>query len=263
MVTAKNYYTPKMAIKYAGFSQFKDFCGTGFSKGCEARALAKLRGEWQDEITDALWEGSYLDRYFEGTLDVFLEENRDIIFNKKGDKYANFKRCDEAIERCLRDKLFMQFMDGEKQKIFTFEMFGMEWKSKLDVYHKDKLIVDLKYIKDIKETKYVPDFGRMSWIEYYGYDTQGAIYQKAVELNTGKKLPYYIAVVDKKKYPDIAIIQIPNSKLDNALSVVEYQSKRYKAVKLEGAEPDRCEDCDYCRATKVLTAPISLDELML
>lgn len=261
MVTAKNYYSKNMAMKYAGFSQYKDFCGTGKVSGCEARAMAKLKGEWQDEITDALWEGSYLDRYFEGTLDSFLEEHQDIIFNKKGAKYANFQRCDEAIERCKRDKLFMSFMAGEKQKIFTYELFGMEWKSKLDVYHKDKLIVDLKYIKDIKETKYVADWGRMTWVEYFGYDIQGALYQKAVELNTGKKLPYYIAVVDKGKYPDIAVIQIPNRILDNALALVEYQSKRYKAVKLEGATPDRCEECDYCKATRVLTSPISLDEL--
>ena len=259
----KNYYSRDMAYKYASFSQFKSFCGTGKTKGCEAHALAVLNNEWEDDVGDALIEGGYVDAYFEGTLDKFLERNQDRIFNKKGEKYANYKRCDEAIERCLRDKLFMQFMDGEKQKIFTYELFGMEWKSKLDVYHKDKLIVDLKYIKNIRETYYVPDFGRVSWIEYFGYDTQGALYQKAVELNTGKKLPYYIAVVDKGKYPDIAIIQIPNRVLDNALSLVEYQSKRYKAVKLEGAEPDRCEDCDYCKATKILTAPLSLDELMI
>ncbi len=260
-LTNDNYYTPEMKMKYASFSEFKSFCGTGKVAGCEEHAMAVLNGEWQDKVTDALWEGSYLDRYFEGTLDKFLEENQEIIFNKKGNKYANFQRCDEAIKRCERDKLFMTFMSGEKQKIFTFELFGLLWKSKLDVYHPDICIVDLKYIKDLKEMKYVKDWGKMPWIEYYGYDFQGALYQKAVEINTGKKLPFYICAVDKGEYPDIDIIQIPQSALDDALSIIEYQSKRYKAVKYDGATPDRCEDCDYCKATKVLTKPILATEL--
>lgn len=260
-INSDNYYSQLANMRYCGFSQFKDFCGNGKTSGCEARAMAILKGEWVEEPSQALLQGAYVDSYFEGTLDKFIESHADIIYNKKGDKYAPFKQCDDAINRCTRDKLFMQFMGGEKQKIFTFEMFGLEWKSKLDVYHKGTAIVDLKYIKDIHEMKYVKDWGKISWIEYFGYDTQGAIYQKGVELTTGEKLPYFIAAVDKGEYPDIEIIQIPQSVLDNALELVEYQAKRYKAVKYENAEPDRCGTCKYCKATKVLKAPILLDEL--
>lgn len=256
-----NYYSDENRLKYASFSEFKNFCGTGKTEGCEARSKAIIEHKWFEEPTPAMFEGSYVDSYFEGTLDKFIENHQDIIYNSRGDKYANFKRCDEAIERCLRDSLFMKFMGGEKQKIFTFELFGLMWKSKLDVYHPHTAIIDLKYIKDLREMKYVKDWGKMSWIEYYGYDIQGALYQKAVELNTGEKLPYFICAVDKGTYPDIEIIQIPQSLLDNALSIVEYQSKRYKAVKYEGAKPDRCETCDYCRATKVLTKPILVSDL--
>lgn len=256
-----NYYEGFNRIKYASFSEFKDFCGTGKIQGCEARSKAILEGKWYEEPSPAMLEGSYVDRFFEGTLDKFIEEQQNVIFNKKGEKYTNFKKCDEAIERCLRDKLFMKFMSGEKQKIFTFELFGMLWKSKLDVFHPHIAIVDLKYIKDLHEMKYVKDWGKMTWIEYFGYDFQGALYQKAVEINTGEKLPYYICAVDKGKYPDIDVIKIPQSMLDNALEIIEYQSKRYKAVKYEGAEADRCETCDYCRATKVLTKPILVSDL--
>lgn len=260
-LTAKNYYSKKANMEFCSYSEFKNFCGIGSHKGCETMAMAKLNGEWEEEPSQALLEGAYIDRYFEGTLDSYIEENWDTIHNRKGDKYAPFLRCDEAIERCKRDDLFMLFMSGEKQAIFTFELFGLKWKSKLDSYHPGKCIVDLKYIKDIRETFYVPDTGRVSWLEYYGYDYQGALYQKAVEINTGDKLPYYIAVVDKGKYPDIEIVQIPQSRLDNALSDIEYQSKRYKAVKYEGAEPERCGKCNYCKATKKLTTPISIDML--
>lgn len=260
-LTNENYYNKENKIKYASFSEFKKFCGTGKSKGCEAEALAELRGEWKEEPTQAMYEGSYVDRYFEGTLEDYLVEKQSIIFNKKGDKYAPFKRCDKAIERCTKDKLFMQFMSGEKQRIFTFELFGMLWKSKLDVFHEGRAIIDLKYIKDLKEMKFVKDWGKMTWLEFYGYDTQGALYQKAVEINTGKKLPFYICAVDKGEFPDIAVIQVPQTMLDNALDLVEYQSKRYKAVKYGDVEPDRCEDCNYCKTTKVLTRPILVDEL--
>lgn len=260
-LTEKNYYSEKANKEYCSYSEFKSFCGTGKSCGCEAHALACLNGSWKDEVSDALREGAYLDRYFEGTLEDYIEENQEYIFNKKGNKYANYIRCDEAIARCERDELFMKFMDGEKQKIFTFELFGLKWKSKLDVYHPHKAIVDLKYIKDLSEMKYVRDIGKVSWVEYYGYDIQGALYQKAVELNTGEKLPYYICAVDKGKYPDIEIIQIPDNLLSDTLSIIEYQSKRYRAVKYEGALPDRCGACDYCKATKVLTSPILVSDI--
>ncbi len=260
-LTNENYYDLENRIKYASCSEFKSFCGNGKVQGCEARAMAELRGEWQEEPSQALLEGAYVDRYFEGTLDSYIEENKDIIFNRSGKKCAHYLHCDRAIERCLKDELFMQFMSGEKQKIFTYDLFGLTWKSKLDVFHPDTAIIDLKYIKDIKEMKYVKDWGKMTWIEYFGYDYQGALYQKAVEINTGKKLPFFICAVDKGEYPDIAIIQIPQSMLDNALEIIEYQAKRYKAVKYEGAEPDRCEECNYCKSTRVLTKPILVSDL--
>ena len=52
-------------------SQFKSFAGTDGKLACEAEAMAELRGEWEMKKTTALMVGSYVDSYFEGTLDDF------------------------------------------------------------------------------------------------------------------------------------------------------------------------------------------------
>mgnify|MGYP003289293913 CR=1 FL=1 len=261
-LTNDNYYSQEAREHYASFSQFKDFCGTSYYTGCEEMALKKLKGEYIEEKSQALLCGSYVDAAFEGTLEQWIEANKDIVYTSRGGKYAHFKKADDAILRASQDKLFMQFMDGEKQKILTGEFFGLEWQGKLDVYHDKKCIVDLKYVEDLYKTFWVKDLGHVTWVEYYGYDMQAAIYQKLVELNTGDKLPYYLAVVDKKEHPNIEIIQIPQTTIDNALSVIEYQSPRYNDVKTGKVEPDRCEKCNYCVDTKKLVRPIMLDELI-
>lgn len=265
-ITKANYYNPARQWEYYGYSQFKDFCGGGKDTGCEARALAKLKGEWSEEPSLAMIAGGFVDAWFEGTLEQYEDRYENLIFTKpkkgqdRGAYRAEFIKAWEAIARCKRDKLFMAFMGGKKQVIMTAEMFGVQWKIKMDSYHPDDCIVDLKYVRDLHEAIWIPDLGKVNFIEAWGYDIQGAIYQEVVRLNTGKRLPYFIAGVDKTEYPDIDIIQIPNAKLSDTLSIVEYQLNRMKRVKSGEEEPLRCGRCDYCKSTKVLTSPIPLDK---
>lgn len=260
-ITQENYYDARSAINYMGYTQFKSFCGAGGMRGCEAKAMAMLAGKWSVEPSTDMLVGSYVDAWFEGKILEFEEKHHDEIFNSRGAYYAPFIKAQECIERAKRDSLFMNFMGGEHQTIMTANFFGMDWKIRMDSYHPDMCIVDLKVVKDINETTWVRDMGRLNFIDYWGYDMQGAIYQKVVEINTGKKLPFFICAIDKGKYPDIEIIQIPNSRLSDTLSVIEYEAKRVKAVKAGEIEPLRCETCDYCRATKVLTKPILVSDL--
>ena len=102
---------------------------------------------------------------------------------------------------------------------------------------------------------------KMNFIEYWGYITQLAIYQKVVELNTGEKLPCFICAIDKTESPAIEIIQIPNDRMAWELSLVEYDVKHALELKSGEIEPIRCGKCSYCKETKVLTSPIVLDEL--
>ena len=48
ILTAENYFSPEMSKHYMSVSQYKDFLK------CEAMAMAKINGEYQQEYTAAL-----------------------------------------------------------------------------------------------------------------------------------------------------------------------------------------------------------------
>lgn len=268
-LTEANYYSKEANEQFLSVSQYKDFCGTMKQRGCEARAMAKLRGEWEEEISEAMLLGSYLDAHFEGTLDVFRMKHPEIFRKKDAELYAKFQRAEATIQMLEQDELFMEAMSGEKQVILTAELFGTMWKCKLDFFLHEKCIVDLKYVKDIRERFWVKDEGSfVSFAEWWGYDIQGAIYQKIVELNYGKILPFYLAAVDKKKVPNKEIISFDEenkpvgSGFEGILFEVERNVPRILKVKSGAVEPDRCEACDYCRATRKLTKPVYFRDLI-
>jgi len=249
MVNKENYFAPGTMSKYWSVSQFKTF------NRCEALGLAEARHEYVREETDALLIGSYVDAYFSGELNQFVERHMDQMFSKRGGGLlAKFKHADEIIETVTRQPLMMDYLtDGEKQVVMTADMFGLPWKVKMDVYNGSR-IVDLKVVRDF-ESIWDKGYGRRSWIEYWGYDVQGAVYQKVVELVTGKQLPFFLVAVTKEKIPDVKIIEIPQHILNAALGMVEAKIERFDLIKTGQVEPIRCEECDYCKLTKVLKAP--------
>lgn len=260
-LSADNYYSTEANLAYMSVSQFKDFTGTYGQPGCEAHALAKIKGEWEDEMTTALLVGSFVDAFWEGTLDKFKLEHPD-IFTQKGELKTPYKQAEAIISRTLNDKKFCQYMSGEKQKIMTAKLFGAPWKIKIDSYHENVCIVDLKVMQSIYDHKWVKDIGYVEFIRYWGYDIQGAVYQEVVYQNTGKRLPFYIAAVTKSDHPQIRIIQIPQIWLDDALTAVEYNLPRILAIKRGEIMPDRCEQCDYCNDSYVIDKPIMATDLL-
>lgn len=261
VLNADTYYSPEADKRFMSVHQYLDFVGHMGIVGCEERALAKLKGEYSEEKTLAFQVGSYVDSHFEGTLDKFKEENPD-CFTAKGELKASFKQAEKMIARCEADEFFMQTMSGEKQRIMTGYLFGCDWKIKMDSYIPDVAIVDLKTSANIHKAWRVKDYGYASFVEYWGYTLQGAIYQKIVEINTGKKLPFYISVVTKEDSPEIAVINIDQMTLDHALNEIEMNMPSLLMVKNGEVEPTRCECCDYCKATKKLMAPISMMDLI-
>lgn len=261
IISAENYYSVEANREYMGVSQYKDFCGTFGRPGCEEQALAKMNGMWDMEKTTALLVGSYVDAHFEGTLDVFKAHNPE-IFTRSKDLKAEYKKAEEIINRVEVDELFMQFMSGEKQRIFTCEMFGAPWKVKLDSYLPHIAIVDLKVMKSLREANYVRDFGHMEFVRYWGYDIQAAVYQEVVYRCTGERLPFFIAAVSKEKEPDLEVIQIPQSWMDDRIAEVEQNTPKIQMLKSGEIEPIRCGLCDYCKHIKVLENPIFPDELL-
>lgn len=248
ILTKENYHSREANQAYWSASQVKAFMD------CPAAAMAALRGEWERPKSTALLVGSYVDAYFEGTLDLFRAQNPE-IFKRDGSLKAEYVRAEEMILKAQQDALFMEFLRGEKQVIKTGYIFGLPFKIKMDVYLPDKRIVDLKTAADT-EPKYLPEQGRVSFVEFWKWPLQMAIYQ-AVE---GNSLPCYLNVLTKENPPDLAVIEIPQHYLDTEMSVLEEKLPYYDAVKRGLIEPERCEKCEYCRLTKKLTGVISLDD---
>lgn len=248
-LTQDNYYSKRANMDYWSVSQFKAF------DKCEACGLAEARGEYKRPESDALLIGSYVDAYFAGEMKSFKYEHADKMFKKNGELYAKFEQGDDLIYRISQDPLMMKYLTGEKQVIRTAELFDVPWKIKMDVHGGDK-IVDLKTVKDFEDV-YESGFGYRPWVEYWGYDIQGAVYQKIEQISSGRAepLPFYIVAITKEKTPDIDVIRLDQSVLDTALALVEAKIERYDMIKHGEVEPRRCGRCEYCKRTKVLKAP--------
>ena len=252
MLNNQNYFSNENALKFMSASQFKSF------QNCEAQALAEIKGEFKRDFTSALAIGSYVDSYIEGTLNHFKEEHPE-IFTQKGTLRADYVQADEICKRISSDEMFMKYLSGEHQKIFTGSINGVEFKGKLDAYHEGKAIVDLKVIKDFEPLW--KNGRKMSFIEAWEYDIQGAIYQELVYQNTGKKLPFFICAVTKEKTPNLEIISIPQERLDECLELVKINAPRYNDIKLGKVEPTKCNKCDYCKSIKKIENIIDYRDL--
>ena len=260
----ENYFSADAAREYMSASLYKSFLD------CEARAMAGLAGTYCPEPTQALLVGGYADAHFSGEMELFREQHPEIC-TRSGGLRAEYQQADEIIARIERDPLAMMMLDGERQKIVTGEMNGVLFRGKLDVLlgarqceavaqaypAMDELlfasgaIVDLKIVRDF-EPLYKAEEGRQGFITYWRYDLQMAIYQRLV----GGSLPCYILAATKEKVPDIGLFLLPQSLLDAAMEIYLSGLKRVAAVWKELAEPERCEKCDHCKQTKVLTCGV-------
>ena len=226
-----NYYSIEANKQYFSVSQYKDFVQ------CEAMAMARIAGVYQPAMTRAMLVGSFVDAYFEGTLETFLRENPE-VFTRKNELRSEFQKANEIIARMKNDELFMRFMSGEKQRIMVFELCGTMWKMKMDSYLPGICITDLKVVAKFKT------------LPFFRYDIQGATYQKGVELVTEEKLPFYLAVGTKEKTIDIDVFQIPQPTLDMALNEISKNMPRFIDVKNGWSTPKYCGKCDYCKSVK-------------
>jgi len=264
VVTSKNYFDPEIQMAYMGHSQFLAF------DRCEAAALAELRGECTPPASTALLVGGYIDAYFSGSLPLYQAQHPE-LFKRDGTLKAEFVHAQDIIARMEEDELYMLLMSGKKQVIRTGEIAGVPFKIKIDSLLDadtceriaerfpdaatvfgfcDGAIVDQKAMRDMRDVWVEGEHRRLHFIEAWGYDFEGAIYQ-AVE---GHGLPFILAVGTKEASPDLEAIAISDSVLSARLAEVEDRAPRYQAIK-EGREPPRrCECCDYCKATKRLTA---------
>ena len=265
--TDEEYYSLEKDKEYCSASQYKQLYSLG-TNTCEARFMAMLNGEWTEEKSDALIIGSLTDALFEneGNLTEYSKAHPELFSSRgatKGQIKSTYQIAFKMYERCKQDNLFMAFMSGEKQKIFTGEIEGMKFKCKLDSYLPGKAIVDLKTTRSIRKPFKIEDVGYVSFIEKYGYITQMAIYREIVRQNTGETLPCFIAAVSKEDEPDIEVIWIDDTAMDEELERVKSHIESIRLLKSGEVEPIRCECCDYCKHTKVLKKAIHYSDLIM
>lgn len=242
-VTNKNYFSNEIKRIYTGSSEIKSFLK------CEACALAKLNGEFEEEQSKAMLVSSYIDAVISNELEDFKEEHPD-IFLKNGELKADYKQADEVIEQMQSDEMFMKYLNGKHQVVMTGEISGVPVKIKIDSYHKGKAIVDLKCMANFdlswnEETKQKENF-----IDKFDYITQAAIYQEIVWQNTGDLLPFIIAAATKEKYSQRALLLIPPEKISMRLAFLKEYLPHLQEVKQGLIEPNSCGKCGWCISKK-------------
>ena len=242
-----------MLKEYMSFSQWKQFIS------CEAKALAILKGDWIEEPSKSLLQG----RFFEtalleaDNLDEFIKLNEEELLYKsgknKGSLKAEFQEALDTANRVSKDNIFHKYIQGEKQVSLEKEIDGVLWKGLIDIVN-DEAIIDLKYIRSLEPIWNDEARRKLDFISHYKYGKQLALYQHLYALETGIFLPCYIAVVTKESYADYEVIHLPDELLEEELDFLLKTTPRFIDIKLGKEEARRCNTCDYCRATKKLTA---------
>lgn len=244
-------------------SQYKQFMK------CEAATLAELKKEWQpDTDKTALLVGNYVHSYFESkeAHERFKEENKDSMFSsrKPHGLLKAFQVAEQMIERIEREPLFNYLWKGKAEHTVTGEMFGVEWKGKIDLLNvKEGYFVDLKTTQDMHKRFFSKKYGGyVTFVEEYGYIIQMGIYSKLLEKEFGKPFKPLIYAVTKQTPSDVAAIEFDERQLDFELTEVERTIKRVEQVKNGEAAPTMCGECEYCREHKQLENFIKTDELI-
>lgn len=270
-ISEANYYSREANWAYLSNSQFKAF------RKCEAAAMAELRGDYTPTPTKALLLGSFVDAYFSGKFNDWVAAHPEIR-KKNGEFFEDFNRAFQACQRLDSEPLIQALLSGRHQVIKTGRIAGVPFKCKVDsllsadqvrkicakfpdvkklVPFGGQIIVDLKYMGSLDSVWNDETQCRISFAQYWGYDTQGAIYQRLVR----REAPFVLTGITKETHPRIFAIFIPDADLQNAMADVESLAPRYQAIKTGRIAATRCGHCPYCRATEHLTtiAPLQVE----
>lgn len=248
MVTVKNYYEEK---EHFSNSEFKRYYK------CEFDGQLRI----PIEVNTAMLIGSYVDAYVEETIDQFTIDHPEIFSTRgttKGELKKDFQKADEICNYIDQNKVFKQFMSGQKQTIMTGEIEGVPYKIKMDSYSPSIAINDLKVLASVTNKDGIfKDF-----ITPWGYDFQLAGYQEIVRQKTGEKLPCYICAVTKEDPIDSVIVKIDQVYLDKALYKIQSLLPRYQEIKTGITQPESCGICKTCVANRTETPIISLEQII-
>lgn len=259
-ITEQNYYSNDLDWEYMSVSQFKKF------DQCEAKALAELSGKYIEDNTEAFLVGNFVHSAFESDVahEEFLTVHQEEMLTKSGTLKAPFRLAEKMVERVKQDGFFNNLYQGEKEVIVTGELFGANWKGKIDCLNVDEgYFVDLKTTREIERKLWsTRDNNWASFVEDYGYILQMAVYKTLLEKQYGKEFTPYIYAVSKQTPPNIEAISIPKEMFANELDYVEEKLPRIIKLKDGEVAPKMCGTCEYCRAHKEITTFKSVIDLI-
>ncbi|RUL56579.1 hypothetical protein EK386_02335 [Lysinibacillus antri] len=241
-------------------SQFKS------AMECEARMIAELKGEFTRPQSTALLVGSYLHAAIESdeAFNRFVEENHKWIFGSRGAKYKDFEKADDMITTIKNDRFCQFALQGEKEVIYTGELFGVPWKIKVDnINHEKCYFSDLKSTQELRKRYWSEKYSTwVSFVQAYDYVLQMWVYREIIYQNTGRYYEPYILAVTKENPPDKAGLHFDHSRFDFEREYVQQMLPSIIEAKQGKKEPHRCEKCEYCRSTKVLKGTFEIEFLL-
>lgn len=250
-LTHENYFSKEAEELYMGSSSFKAWDIE--HGGCEAKEIAKLKGEWVEKENSAFLLGTYVHSWSSGDLEKFISDTPQ-LFKKDGTLLKKYALGDKMIDCFKNDPVMMQMREGEKEKIFTGKIGGVDFKIAVDI-----LNLDCKYFADIKTTKNIYEKywnvetkQHESFIQKYDYPLQFAIYAEILKqnLDMDEWLDSYVLTVDKQEIPDHEIIYMGTDFIKDKLEEIKNKLPHIVAVRKGEVKPKRCGHCDYCRSTK-------------
>lgn len=253
-VDHSNYHSLPVDREYLSSHQYANWME------CAAREFARQAGKYTPPDKEVFIVGNYVDKALlvPHEFDAFVNAHaEDIISPKSKKKYSAFERADQMIARAKRDEFFMLALQGEHQIIVTWEMFGVWFKAMMDVADPESgYFCDLKTCGAFDQFEW-SDFYKRKVPFYERYWLQfGGFYVPAYTAKYGKPpAAVFMAAVTKQDPPDIGIWSFNDlARFQDELSDIENNLPQIIAWKTGKEEPRRCQNCDWCRSTKVLRA---------
>ncbi|RXA58173.1 PD-(D/E)XK nuclease-like domain-containing protein [Limosilactobacillus mucosae] len=265
-LTKENYYDLNTLYDYMDKSTFLDF------DKCELAALAKINGSWKPTSNpEALLVGNYVHSALESdeAHEAFIKENESSILShsgtSKGKPKKAYKQADQMIQALKSDEWFKDhYAPGEKEVIVTGELFGHQWKGKIDSLDLDNgVFYDLKTTADFTKRWNEESRQREPFIYNGHYELQMAVYQQLIKQTFGKMCEPVIVGITKQTPPDMQAFDFESdgakAAMANALEVVKNKQDHFWNVLMGEEAPKACGHCDYCRTKARLTDPVPFD----
>ncbi len=238
---------------------------------CQARWKAeKLDGTWKFKPTKPMLVGSYVDALVYGDPDAWLDDHeseawgssvryykRDCATAKIGDekpKLADFAKADEMFLALKNQRYVYDLLsEGGRQIEISGKIHGVEFLGVLDQKLNDgRGFVDLKTCASITELKWMETAMLHGKHPFYArYKVQFAIYGELL----GWPEEMYIVAVSKESPPDVDVLRVEDVEALKE-TILELKPWVERAIEIrDGAEPHRCEQCEFCRTTKTVDKP--------